>query len=72
MVLTIFLFCFAGGAVARLAHEVYYAPEGYEGQDGLTIVRKLATRPRPAWVSRIVLRIPNAAGGKRALVGRSG
>jgi hypothetical protein len=72
MLLMILLFCFAAGAVSRLAYEVHYAPEGYEGQDGLTIVEKPARRRRPAWVSRIAFHIPSAGGGKRALAGRSG
>jgi hypothetical protein len=72
MLLTIFLVCFAGGAVARLVHEVHHAPEGYEGPGGLTIVEKPAARQRPAWVSRVSFRFPGVSGGKRALAGRAG
>lgn len=72
MLPAIVILCFAGGAVARLAHEVRHAPQGYEGRKGLTLVDEPVSPSRRSWMKRAVIRFSGAGSGKPVLFGRPG
>jgi hypothetical protein len=72
MLAAIVVFCFAGGALARLAHEVRHAPHGVEGSEGLTLVKERNSARRRSRFQRAIIRFSGAGSGRPILFGRPG